>query len=67
MDDFISMSDCWKTFCKSNRKILAYLLKARTVEPEKQPLLANGSEITFVSSQRLRNRQWNVRCYAADS
>jgi hypothetical protein len=24
--------------------IVAYLLKARTVEPEKQPLLANGSE-----------------------
>jgi hypothetical protein len=31
---------------------VAYLLKARTVEPEKQPLLANGSE-TFVSTQRL--------------
>jgi hypothetical protein len=29
------------------------MLKARTVEPEKQPLLANGSEITFVSRQRL--------------
>jgi hypothetical protein len=28
---------------------VAYLLKARTVEPEKQPLLANGSETTFVS------------------
>jgi hypothetical protein len=25
------------------RYIVAYLLKARTVEPEKQPLLANGS------------------------
>jgi hypothetical protein len=32
--------------------IVAYLLKARTVESEKQPLLANGSEITFVSRQR---------------
>jgi hypothetical protein len=32
---------------------VAYLLKARTVEPEKQPLLANGSETTFVSRQRL--------------
>jgi hypothetical protein len=29
------------------------LLEARTVEPEKQPLLANGSETTFVSRQRL--------------
>jgi hypothetical protein len=28
--------------------IVAYLLKARTVEPEKQPLLANGSETTFI-------------------
>jgi hypothetical protein len=27
--------------------IVAYSLKARTVEPEKQPLLANGSETTF--------------------
>jgi hypothetical protein len=32
---------------------IAYLLKARTVEPEKQPLLANSSETTFVSRQRL--------------
>jgi hypothetical protein len=30
---------------------VAYLLKARTVEPEKHPLLANGSEATFVSRQ----------------
>jgi hypothetical protein len=30
-----------------------YFLKARTVEPEKQPLLANGSETTFVSRQQL--------------
>jgi hypothetical protein len=30
---------------------VAYLLKARIVEPEKQPLLVNGSE-TFVSRQR---------------
>jgi hypothetical protein len=30
-----------------------YLLKARTVEPEKQPLLANVSEATFVSRQLL--------------
>jgi hypothetical protein len=32
--------------------IVAYLLKTRTVEPEKQPLLATGSETTFVSRQR---------------
>jgi hypothetical protein len=32
---------------------VAYLFKARTMEPEKQPLLANGSETTFVSKQRL--------------
>jgi hypothetical protein len=31
---------------------MAYLLKARIVEPEKHPLLANGSE-TFVCRQRL--------------
>jgi hypothetical protein len=32
---------------------VAYLLNGRTVEPETQPLLANGSEPTFVSRQRL--------------
>jgi hypothetical protein len=32
---------------------VAYLLKAGTVEHKKEPLLANGSEITFVSMQRL--------------
>jgi hypothetical protein len=32
---------------------VAYLLKAGTVEPGKQPLLANGSENTSVSRQRL--------------
>jgi hypothetical protein len=47
---------------------MAYLLKARTVEPEKKPLLANGSKTTFVSRQRPRNRQRNkVRYSAADS
>jgi hypothetical protein len=30
----------------------AYLLKAKIVELEKQPLLASGSETTFVSRQR---------------
>jgi hypothetical protein len=33
--------------------IVSYLLKARTVEPKKEPLLANGSETIFVSRQRL--------------
>jgi hypothetical protein len=33
--------------------IVEHLLRARTVEPEKQPLLANGPETTFVSRQRL--------------
>jgi hypothetical protein len=43
--------------------IVACLLKARNVEPEKQPLLPNSSETTFVSRQRPRNRQRNnVRC-----
>jgi hypothetical protein len=36
-----------------NLYIEAYLLKARTVEPEKQPLLANCFEAAFVSRQRL--------------
>jgi hypothetical protein len=36
--------------------IVAYLLKAKTVEPEKQPLLANGSETIFVSRQRPQNK-----------
>jgi hypothetical protein len=30
-----------------------YFLIARTVEPEKQPLLANGSETTFVPRKLL--------------
>jgi hypothetical protein len=37
--------------------IVAHLLKARTMEPEKQLLLVNGSETTFVSRQWLRNKQ----------
>jgi hypothetical protein len=32
---------------------VTYLLKARNTEPEKQSLLANGSETTFVSRQQL--------------
>jgi hypothetical protein len=43
--------------------IVAYLLKVSTVEPEEQTLLADGSETTFISRQRPRNRQLNyVRC-----
>jgi hypothetical protein len=46
---------------KANSTV-AYLLKAKTVEPEKQPLLAKGSG-KFVSRQRPRNRQLNnIRC-----
>jgi hypothetical protein len=41
--------------------IVAYLLKATTVEPEKQLLLANGSETTFGSRQRPQN-ETNTRC-----
>jgi hypothetical protein len=41
------------------------LLKARTVEPEKQPLLAYGSESTFVTSKQPQinrfSRQQSVR------
>jgi hypothetical protein len=33
--------------------IVAHLIKVRTVEPEKQPLLKNVSETTFVSRQLL--------------
>jgi hypothetical protein len=33
----------------------AYFLKARTPEPEKQPLLANDSETTFVCCPLLGN------------
>jgi hypothetical protein len=37
----------------SKKYTVVYLLKARTVEWEKQPLLGNGSGTTFVSTQRL--------------
>jgi hypothetical protein len=37
--------------------IAAYLLKARIVDPERQQLLANGSETAFVSRQRTRNNE----------
>jgi hypothetical protein len=32
---------------------VTYLLKARIVAPEKQPLLASGFKTTFISLQRL--------------
>jgi hypothetical protein len=35
------------------------------VEPEKRPLLANGSETTFVSRQRPRNRQYKEKYMSA--
>jgi hypothetical protein len=31
--------------------------KARTVEPEKHPLLANGPETTFIARQQILNKQ----------
>jgi hypothetical protein len=36
--------------------VAAYWLKERIVEPEKQPLLGNGSETALISRQRPRNR-----------
>jgi hypothetical protein len=48
--------------CSFLGKYCGILLKARTVEPQKQPLLANGSE-TFFSRPRPRNKQqYNVHC-----
>jgi hypothetical protein len=41
---------------------VAYLLKARTVEPEKQPLLVNGSETTFVLGNGRETNETNSRC-----
>jgi hypothetical protein len=54
---------------QEHNNIVEYVLKKKTtVEPEKRPLLANGSETTFFSRPRSRNRQQNdVRCYAAES
>jgi hypothetical protein len=43
--------------------IVTYMLKARTVEPEKQLLLANSSEITYASRQRPRNIKQNNAHY----
>jgi hypothetical protein len=48
----------WKRLFDSVNRILhdivENLLKARAVEPEKEPLLAIGSETTFLSRQRPR-------------
>jgi hypothetical protein len=52
-------------YCENHTKHTntLYLSKARTVEPEQQSLLANGSETSFVSRQQLQNKQWdNVHC-----
>jgi hypothetical protein len=49
------------------RNIVTYLLEARTMQPEREPLLANGSEATYVSRKRPRNRHRNdARCKAED-
>jgi hypothetical protein len=42
-----------RLFFRLSRHNVAYLLITRNVEPEKRPLLENGYETTFVSSQRL--------------
>jgi hypothetical protein len=46
---------------KDMNYIVPYLLKTRTVEPEKQPLLANGLETdngtTSVARQQILNKQ----------
>jgi hypothetical protein len=41
----------------ATENIVAYLLETRTAEPEKQPLLVNGSETTFVAGKRSLNEQ----------
>jgi hypothetical protein len=46
---------------KIHFNIVAYLFKARTMEPDKQPLLANGSDTTFDSRQRPR-KQTTEQC-----
>jgi hypothetical protein len=39
---------------------MAHLLKARNVEPEKQPMIANGSETTSVSRQQTTEKHPSV-------
>jgi hypothetical protein len=41
--------------------IVPYLLTARTMEPEKQALLVNGSETTFVSRQLPQKKKTTER------
>jgi hypothetical protein len=41
---------------KMKVNIVAYLLKARSMEPEKESLLVNGSETTFISRQWPQNK-----------
>jgi hypothetical protein len=51
----------WKK--EGHINIMANLLKARTVKPEKQPMLSNGYETTSFPGQRPRNKERNnVRC-----
>jgi hypothetical protein len=47
------LPDITVSYLSKDKKILTYLLKANTVEPEKQLFLANGSETVFISKQRL--------------
>jgi hypothetical protein len=51
-----------KNVCITLIFIVAYLLKAWTAEPERWPLLGNGSETIFVSRQRPQNRLRNYVC-----
>jgi hypothetical protein len=44
----------------SSKDIVVHLLKTRTAEPEKQPLLVNGSETTFTARQENLNKQVNA-------
>jgi hypothetical protein len=44
---------------KTKQYIYCDMLKATTVEPEKQPLLVNGYATTFVSTQRLSKKREN--------
>jgi hypothetical protein len=57
------MASLSKIQINNTSDIVAYLLKPKTVEPEKQLLLANGSETTFDSRQRSRNKQMNDFSY----
>jgi hypothetical protein len=45
------------TLSIENYDTVAYSLKARTMEPEKQPLPANGCETTSAAKQQILNKQ----------